>query len=560
MIRYTDKGELFTVKLLQYYESSKPILASIISEREILDEISPEDEDISESTAHKLKVLKLYDKSEYLKRKDTEISDALYATALWYIHMNLLNETVEFISVDEESGKITLLYNEIVNYLIRKYAIISTNGTIYIYINNMYYVDHGRLSKDIVKLLKEHKYSDTKRVEPIVKEVIFRILKETEKYKNFPFNTKSEYLIPVQNGVVVRRNLNELLPKSPVWGFTYSLPVNYNKDASYKTIKTFIDQIVDGEDREILIQIAAQAIRQNEYDQRSYLMTGTGANGKSTFLQFLIAFIGNVNITAISLQELVEDKFKAAELQGKLMDVYADLPKTSLKSIGKYKILTGGDYITVERKFAQPFTMKNKAVFVFSANELPHIEDSTYAFWRRWDVLEFPHTFQNDPNFTKNLITEENLSGFLNLVIKKLEEIDRNGSLSSSSKVKEIMEKWLMHSNSAYAFVKNCIVKDMGSYIVKDDLAKEYLQYCNDSDLTPQSVNKLTEEIEKISESTQMVIDRDGAKVRKKVFKAIRRVTDPKSELQEELDMTAKINADKNTVVDTSTATELDTD
>ena len=139
-------------------------------------------------------------------------------------------------------------------------------------------------NKDIVKLLMESGYSDHTKIKETVNDIIYRIIEITQKFKDFPFNKKARYLIPVRNGVVVRKNINELLPQSPVWGFTFSLPIIFDKDADTKPIKDFLTSIVESDDDyELLIQIVAQALLQDENYQQAYLMTGGGSNGKEYF-------------------------------------------------------------------------------------------------------------------------------------------------------------------------------------------------------------------------------------------------------------------------------------
>jgi putative DNA primase/helicase len=234
------------------------------------------------------------------------------------------NRPETFVELDD-NGKEYLNYDRIAEYLIKKYCIVSANGQIFMFIGSMYYNDADRLRKDIVKLLHADNFSESRKIEQIVRDILFRVKYATTKF-DYPFNKKAKFLVPVKNGVVVRRNLNCLLPKSPVWGFTYSLPIEYDRDAPTEPVMAFIRSLVAPEDVEILIQIGAQALLQDENYQTAYLLTGDGANGKSTYLNFLLRIIGKENTTAVSIQDLVEDKFKAAELQGKLMNVYADLP------------------------------------------------------------------------------------------------------------------------------------------------------------------------------------------------------------------------------------------
>lgn len=515
------KGDLFTSKMLMLYAGHEDLLHEIVNDRERYEQ----DDDNSEEVLHIHKLLHIYDMYQETRVRDKDIAISLYATCLWYIHQYINPPEIQYTELDER-GNLRLLYDVIIDHLIKKYMIISANDCIYIYIDSMYYEDRGRIEKDINKILKQGGYSRTRKITEIVREIMKRIKAETMKFKEFPFNKKAQYMVPVRNGVVVRKQLNMLMPKSPVWGFTYSLQVDYNPDAPTEPIDKFLHDIVSEEDAGILVQAVAQALLQNENYQLSYLLTGQGANGKSTYISLVTTLLGMENITAISIQDLIEDKFKAAELQGKLMNLYADLPKTSLKTTGQFKILTGGDPMVVEKKFHQPFKMINKAVFVFSANELPEVNDATFAFWRRWAVIDFPHKFKNDPTFKDRLITDENISGFLNMVIAKMDEIEERG-IHRSDKVEEIMQAWQKRSNSAFAFISETIVRDVGGFIPKEVLWSEYQMYCKTNDFTPVSKVAFKSEIERnggIEEQRQV------NKVRVRGFTGIRRVTDPPSE------------------------------
>jgi len=528
-----DQGDLFTGKMVKMYGYTKDTLDEILLSRDMYTE-SPE----NFPTENEL--LKIYDLyTSITESGDEEVGNAVLATCYWYIYQNFTHEEPSF-TEENEKGITQLRLNLLSDYLIKRYCIVSVNNICFLYINDKYYEDTHRIAKDVVKILKDSGYSDVRKIEPIVRDVIFRIKKETMKFKEFPFNKKSEYLIPVSNGVVVRKNLNILLPKSPVWGFTYALPVAYNKDAPTEPILKFVNDIVDGEDRKLLLQIPSQALMQNSNYQLSYLMTGDGANGKSTYIKLLGALVGKSNTTSVSLQELIENRFAAADLQGKLFNLYADLPKTSLKDTGKFKILTGGDQLSAEKKFADRFQFENKSVFVFSANELPQVDDGTYAFWRRWAVIEFPHKFKVSSHFVENLITQENLSGFLNLVIADMGRIEEEG-LIRSTKVIEIMELWKMRSNSAYAFIKTRIRKSGTEYIPKNVLWNEYNKYCIDNDFTELSKIKFRQQLEKefpVSE-TYIVKDRE----REVVLKGIAFID---------------LNAPKKKVEDATVKTEID--
>lgn len=301
---YIEKGELFTTKMLELYGSYEDTLTTIINNREqYLNTTDPAYEPY-------IRIIKAYDM--YINySSDSDINEALHATCLWYVYKYIsgddddptffLDEPAE----DDKKGKPKLNLNRLALHLIKKYCIVSANDYIYCYIDDKYYeipMKNGRLDKDLVKMLMQIGYSDHTKVRETVTDVIYRVKNMTAKFKDFPFNKKAKYLIPVRNGVIVRRNINELLPQSPVWGFTFSLPVNFDKNADIKPIKDFLTSLVNSDDDyELLIQISAQALLQDENYQQAYLMTGGGANGKSTFITLTTRLVGDTNIIAVSL-------------------------------------------------------------------------------------------------------------------------------------------------------------------------------------------------------------------------------------------------------------------
>lgn len=513
--------------MLELYRGYEDTLSGIIREREQYLSIS------DPAYEPYIRIIKAHDMYVQINGSDPDISEALHATCLWYVYKYISGDDDDptlFLDEQEadEKGKSKapkLNLNKLAMYLIRKYCIVSANECIYCYIDDKYYETQDRLSKDLVKILMQIGYSDHTKVKEIVNDVIYRVRNMTAKFKDFPFNKKSKFLIPVRNGVVVRRNINELLPQSPVWGFTFSLPVTFDKNANTTPIKEFLSSLVENdEDYELLIQIVAQALLQDENYQQAYLMTGGGSNGKSTYITLTTRLVGDTNITAVSLQEIIENRFSAAELQGKLLNLYPDLPKSSLKTTGKFKALTGSDSITVEKKFAQPFKLRNKAVFAFSANSLPSVDDSSFAFWRRWAIIDFPFTFKVDPTLIDRLATQQNLSGYLNLVIDKMNRIEKYG-LTRSNKVENAMNTWKKRSNSAYAYVTDMLEKSATEFIKYDTLYNLYLNYCEEQDFTALGKPKFTMELEKIgavlghaTEAQARVKIVKGVKLKKKVL------------------------------------------
>jgi putative DNA primase/helicase len=221
------------------------------------------------------------------------------------------------------------------------------------------------------------------------------------------------------------------------------------------------------------------------------MLLGDGANGKSTLLEALRALLGPENTTAISLQEIASNRFAAAEIAGKLANIYPDLPRSILKDTGIIKALTGGDRIKAEKKFRDPFTFVNQAKLIFSANILPEVDDRTYAFWRRWVIIYCPNKFEGekaDRTLLEKLKRPEELSGALNLALMGLKDLEANGFCISKDAY-ELREEWRRRSNSIYAFVYEELEPSSEDWIPKDELYARYVEFCKEEGFIVKSRN-----------------------------------------------------------------------
>lgn len=459
----------------------------------------------------------------------SEYQDDLWATVLYYAYQE---HPADYQLVDFTEGRHGKPnYDQIEQYLARKLCVVSWNSDLFIFRSGAFYKNSGEIEHELKLKLTQYGMGDRYLIKnkfgPVSEEIIKR-LKSHNFVGEYPFNQRHD-IIPVKNGAITRKPWKKLLPSSPVWGMTYALPVCYRENTKAQPPQSFMQSVVRPDDYDFLIQIPAQALLQDHEFQMSYLLVGGGANGKSTYLSFLRKFIGGDNCTAISIQDLCTSRFKPAELEGKLMNIYPDLPKKPVKNSGQFKALTGGDTIEVERKFHDPTRFRNKAVMVFSANELPEVDDNTYAWWRRWTVIKFPHTFPVNPAFECELITGDNLSAFLDLVITKMNEIEISG-LKFSKSVDDIKEDWKRRANPVYGFMVENTTRDADRWIQKTEFYQRYTQWCSENSLVAANIQKFSDEAQRMG----LIPGMKGEKAkRERVWLGIRWKTDVELQAEE---------------------------
>lgn len=347
------------------------------------------------------------------------------------------------------------------------------------------------------------------RIEEVIRELLGNyatILRINEITKNIQSRTfvhrdeldKDLNKINLKNGMFNIKE-NKLFEHSPKDKSIAQLPIIYDKDAKCPIIEKFMSEIVTPEEVKVLYEVIGYAMIPKINIKNSTLMlTGSGNNGKSVYLNIAKAFIGHKNTSLESLQRLEENTYSSSNLYGKLLNVFADLSADKLYGNGMFKTLTGEDGpIQAERKFENSFNFVNTARMMFSANKLPPVpDDDMTAFFDRLIVIPFTKKFTGknaDKNLNKKVITDKELSGLFNIVIESLRDVLENDKFSYDKSINEIEKIYRMHSDDIMIFANEKIIEDdNGKSIPKALMYKIYEKWCVENDIVLKSKNKFT--------------------------------------------------------------------
>ena len=222
----------------------------------------------------------------------------------------------------------------------------------------------------------------------------------------------------------------ELLPHSPRYNFMYVLPHEYHPDG---VSELFMDWLADitihrVDLMEALLDIMAYALWPKYDDHLFVFLAGEGSNGKSTYINILRHMIGAENTASISFQQLTKNRFSAANLEGKLVNLSGESSgyEIDIEETNRIKELSDGSTIEVERKGEQGFMMQNRAKLIFSVNTPPHFKDKSHSLARRLLVIPFDKRITDiDPTMQDRLNAE--VSGILPMLVRRIQEnIKRN--------------------------------------------------------------------------------------------------------------------------------------
>lgn len=273
-----------------------------------------------------------------------------------------------------------------------------------------------------------------------------------------------------------------------------------------KTLKAFMDWV--GDKWILLFEIIGYTLYPRYDLHKAIMIVGEGRNGKSTYLRLLKDILGSWNVSSIKLQDLCDDskRFAVANLYHKLANIYADLPNEALKHTGTFKILTGEDAVTADRKFKDPITFVNYAKLIFSTNQLPAVRDMTLAFWRRWLVIEFPNQFPVNPRFYEETFTEEEKEGAIIVGLLAFRRVWLRRKFSFEETEADYRERWLREVNTVYAFIQDLLEGKIEGYRAERDpdgrveankLYEIYVNWCNMEDREALTKRGFTIEMER---------------------------------------------------------------
>lgn len=254
----------------------------------------------------------------------------------------------------------------------------------------------------------------------------------------------------------------QLLDHSPDLITAVKLPVTWDPDAACPTIDSFMDDVLDRELHGLVEEIAGLLLIPDQRYRKAVLLLGGGLNGKSTLLHLLSALLGTGGASSVSLRELDDDRFKAAELFGRLANICGDIDYRQSRASGMFKKIVGGDAITAERKFGQPFSFYPKARLIFSANQVPASSDTSPAWFDRWLVVPMTRRIEPDkadPTMAARLTTPRELSGFLVKAVAGLRRLTARGHFAEPALVKQALEEYRSAIEPVSGFIEmHCVI------------------------------------------------------------------------------------------------------
>lgn len=365
-----------------------------------------------------------------------------------------------------------LQYEKLAIYLIREHNVVKINDALHVYKDGYYTSDTDEIERIMLQYIVNS--TRTPRIE------VLRYLE----LKSQEVRMESPTLISLNNGVL-NLETKELVEFSPEYKIKNKIPVNYNPVAYSEIMDKTLNKICcnDKQLRSLVEEMIGYVLfRRNELG-KCFILTGHGANGKSTLLDVIKRLIGKENISSVALNEL-NDRFRTFQLEGKLANIGDDISNAYIEDNSTFKKLVTGETVNVERKGKDPFDFENYSKLIFSCNEIPRINDLSDGLKRRIIFIPFNAKFSKhdkdyDPFIIDKLLSNEALEFLLKLALEGLNRILYNRAFTTPSVVEDTWNDYERRNNPILGFLEEGKIENEST----KDAYLQYQTYCSENGL-----------------------------------------------------------------------------
>lgn len=386
------------------------------------------------------------------------------------------------------------LHHDFAIFIKNNYHIIRNDENLLIYQNGVYECSKRLIEKAMSNELHELKNAQRNEVFLQLKLICDEV------------QSSSTQMIAFRNGVL-NLETEELLPFSPEYVISNKIPWDFNRNAYDELTDKTLNRIAcdDPDIRSILEEvIGATFYRSNTLaGGKAFILTGEGANGKSTFITVLNRILGKNNTCSLDLKNL-GDRFSTVMMYKKLANLGDDISDEFNSDLSVFKKIATGQEIEAEQKGQEKFNFTPYCKLIFSANEIPRMKDKTGAVQRRLLIVPFNAKFsaddpEFDPQITLKLQRQEAIEYLIAIGINGLQRVLKSKKFTSSAKVQQELDDYAEKNNPVLSFIKYCDEEEIG--ILNEPVKEVYLRYvvfCHENGYKELANNEFSKQIKRI--------------------------------------------------------------
>lgn len=389
----------------------------------------------------------------------------------------------------------TFLFDRFATYMKNNHHIIRINNQLHMYQDGIYISGQADIEGEMIKHIPQLNRSKRKEVLDYLDVMIRENTPATE-----------AHLIAFRNGILNVYD-DSFTPLTPEHVITNRIDWDYNPQAYDELTDRTLNKIACNDEsiRALLEEATGFCMfRRNELG-KAFILTGTGSNGKSTFLNMLRHMLGKRNISSLDLKKL-SDRFSTVMLFGKMANIGDDISDEFVVDSSMFKKIVTGETIDAEQKGQPKFEFEPYVKLFFSANNIPRMgkgRDSA-AILRRLVIIPFEAKFSPEdddyvPFIGDKLKSQEAMEYLIQLGIKGLKRVLETRQFTSSEKIQKELDEYEETNNPVLGFIRECEGEEFQiENNPTSNVYKRYNEYCIANNLNPMSNVEFSKQINKL--------------------------------------------------------------
>jgi putative DNA primase/helicase len=261
--------------------------------------------------------------------------------------------------------------------------------------------------------------------------------------------------------------------------------VEYDKKADCPLWKQFMREIMDYKSDVIsFVQTACGwALSGDNSEQTMFILFGTGANGKSTFLNTIMYLLGDYAIATptetFMRKNGDQNTNDIARLRGTRFVTTTEAEQGKRLSEPIIKQITGNDRMTARFLYGEYFNFVPTFKIFMATNHKPVIKGTDHGIWRRIKLIPFTTRIpdeKQDKELEDKLKAEA--SGILNWLLEGMLRWKKE-RLQIPKSIQNATEDYRGEMDVIGNFVIECCILDVRFSIRVRELFKAYQDWCN---------------------------------------------------------------------------------
>ena len=295
---------------------------------------------------------------------------------------------------------------------------------------------------------------------------------------------RSSTVVSMNNGLF-NFHTNQLEPHNPDFFTDWSLPFDYDPEATCPTWEAFLGDIFshDPAGHHLIQEFFAYGLSGRTDLHKALLLQGPPRSGKGTISRTFKQIMGVDNVVSPSLHSLGSE-FGLAELIGKplaiIEDGRADDIRRDSSAVEKILNIVGEDAVSINRKNRDYWNGTLPTRIMLVSNEIPRFLDASGAITNRFMSVKLEKSYEENPDTTLGARINQELPGIFNWALEGMTRLNETNKFTRPATMTAMQDTMKDLASPLQIFVDEyyTITGDDDDVLALKEVSSQYRAWC----------------------------------------------------------------------------------